>query len=290
MKIQRTIRIMAGIWMLLWILPRAWAGPPCSWVDLAWISSQAPLTPDAEIVFKKDRGGICEVVLAMEGRLVPVYAGKDFIVAGQMLRQQKDLTRDTLTSLSHVANRVRQEAEEKKALAAEERKTFLKNNIDTLSSLVSISLQPAGSTGAIYVITDPNCAHCKALLPELETAVFEADLALKVIFHPLLGPESEKIVAHTICSGYSYGDYRAMTGQEDLISCEKARDRIQKTRALFQSAGIGFVPMVVAQDGSWVVEGSNITEVRIRLGLAAHEQTSSPGEGCAPEAPPPVKE
>jgi thiol:disulfide interchange protein DsbC len=49
--------------------------------------------------------------------------------------------------------------------------------------------------------------------------------------------------------------------------CETADQRIDKTFELLDEADISFVPLVVAQDGSWVVEGNDICSVREHLGL-----------------------
>jgi hypothetical protein len=247
-------------------------GPACRHVDLDWISSQVVLPQDVEIVFKEDRVGICEVVLAIDGDLVPFYAGKDFIVAGRMFKKQKDQTRDTMDGLSEIAEEVWEEAREKDALAAEERRAFLEDNMSTLSSLVSIAYQPDESTGDFYMVTDPNCSFCRELLPELEIAAFEAGMALRIILFPLLGPDSEKMAARAICSNYSLEAYQAMTGEEDPTSCKEADKRIEETMDTLLSAGFDFVPFVVAGDGSWLVEGDDIQEIRNRLGLAVDGQ------------------
>ena len=65
----------------------------CDHVTLAWLQTQVPVPKDAKVVFRKEQGGLCEAVLSIEGGLAPVYAGKDFIVAGQLYKNGVSITR-----------------------------------------------------------------------------------------------------------------------------------------------------------------------------------------------------
>lgn len=274
--------------MVLWIVTffymtiPAFAGSVCSHVDLAWVSEQVSLAPGAKIVFKQVQGDLCEVVVAIDGSLVPVYAGKEFIVAGRMFKLKKSITRETMKGLSDVAEREREAAKEKEALAVERRKAFFKTNVPALEPLVSMTFGPGHSKGSVYVITDPNCSHCKKLLPKMEEMAFEAGLILKVIVYPVLGEKSLHMAAHALCNNFTYGQYTAMTGSESIVVCDRADSLFEKTRTLLASADISFVPIVVAEDGSWVVEGSDIGEVRSHLGLDCREGDQGKGEGCKP--------
>ena len=275
--------ILICVWTLLSAaVPAVAQETACSHVDREWIGSHVYLSPEARIVFQEDRGGICEVVLAIDGDLVPVYAGKDYIVSGRMFRQQRPVTRDTMAGLSDVAEQERRAAEEREALAVEKRKLFFKANSDALAALVSMTFGPAGAKQDIYVITDPNCSHCKTLLPLLEEVAFEAKLTLKVVVYPVLGRKSREMANHAICSRFTYAQYRDMTGETPLSVCDAAEARIEKTNTLLRSADIGFVPLVVAGDGAWVVEGNDVNAVKARLGLDHDPGDQGDGEGCAP--------
>jgi len=279
MKIKLMI---SAVFTILYMTSQALAGSVCSHVDLAWLSEQVPLSEGAKIVLKQERGDLCEVVVAIDGRLAPVYAGKDFIVAGRMFRQKRAVTQETMSGLSDIAEQERAEAKEKEALAVEKRKVFFKANIAALAPLVSMTFGPGNPGGALYVITDPNCSHCKKLLPQMEELAFEAQLTLKVIIHPVLGDKSRDMAAHALCNNFTYEQYTQMTGGETLAVCERSTDLLEKTKTLFSSADISFVPLVVAEDGSWVVEGSDIGEVKGHLGLECEEGGQGKGKGCGP--------
>ncbi|MDD9303854.1 MAG: hypothetical protein HUK40_16525 [Desulfobacter sp.] len=131
------------------------------------------------------------------------------------------------------------------------------------------------------MITDPNCSHCKELMSNLEELAFEAKLFLEMIIYPVLGTKSRDMSAHAICNDYSYEDYQGMTGENAMAICEKADELIKKTNDLFKLAQISFVPLVVASDGSWVVEGNDICKVRTHLGLETQGDETGSGKGCA---------
>ena len=143
-----------------------------------------------------------------------------------------------------------------------------------------MSFQPGGPKDFLYVITDPNCSHCKELLPKLEEVAFEARLALRMIIYPVLGPKSRDMALQALCNDYSYEVYKEMELTGAVTACEKADDLIGKTESLLRSADISFVPLVVASDGSWVVEGNDICQVRTHLGLPSDEDENGSGDGC----------
>ena len=240
----------------------------CDHVTLSWLQTQVPVPKDAKLVCKKEQGDLCEAVLSIQGSLAPVYAGKDFIVAGQLYKNGVSITRITMSSLSGLADAERKKAKEKKAKAVEMRKTFFKTHAADLADLVSLNFSPGGSSDRfLYVISDPACSHCKALLDGLEEVAAETGLTLKLIIYPILGEKSKTMTTQVICKHLGYGAYKTLKRNDAVTGCEKANQRINKTFDLLKKADIFFVPLVVAQDGSWVVEGNDICSVREHLGL-----------------------
>jgi len=257
------------------------AGSACEHVTPEWLNTQVPLPPDARIVHSGEKMGICEVVLAMNGDLVPVYVGKDWLLAGQMFSGGKSVTRETMDSLSDLAEEERQLAKEKEALAKEKRKLFFKANVGQMADMVSLTFGPSSAKSFIYVVTDPNCSHCKSLVPQLEEAAFEARVNLKLVIYPVLGVKSRQMAARTICESLDWEGYKNVSPPETPSTCDTAEKRIKKTVSFMQMAGVSFVPMVLAGDGSWVVEGDEICAVRTHLGLKNEEGQEGSGHGCA---------
>ncbi|WP_020585765.1 thioredoxin fold domain-containing protein [Desulfobacter curvatus] len=276
---KRLIIFMPALFILLPGVSSSSAESVCDHVTLAWIKSQVPVPKDAKVVFKKEQGVLCEAVLSFDGGLAPVYAGKDFIVAGSLYKNGVSITRKTMSSLSDVASAERKKAKEREAKAINMRKVFFKTHAADLAELVSLSFAPGGSTDKfVYVISDPACGHCKALLDGLEEVAAETGLALKLIIYPVLGEKSKTMTTQVICKHLGYGAYKTLKPDDAVQDCKKAEQRISKTVDLLQKADISFVPLVVAQDGSWVVEGNDICSVREHLGL--EPGTGEKSGGC----------
>ena len=256
--------------------------PACTHVDMDWLSLQAPLPGNAKIVYKKDLGGLCEIVLSLDGELVPLYAGEDFLLVGKLFKNKKLITRETLVSLEDVAEKERIKANEIKALEKEKRKTFFQKNLSNLEDLTLFSFKPGKADTFLYVVTDPNCSYCKRLMPDLEILAMENHLEIKVVLFPVLGPKSREMAVQAICESYFYQDYKHIQFQEDTLGCRQADRYLEKVMPFFSRAGLAFVPVVVSGDGTWVVEGNNIAQVKSYLGIDCDEGADNFSNGCAP--------
>jgi len=259
------------------------AASVCTHVDMDWLSQQAPLPGEARIVYKKDQGALCEVVLSLDGNLVPLYAGKEFLLVGKLFRDKKFITGETLNALEDLARSERIKANGKKALEKEKRKAYFKKNLKVLEDLTLFSFKPARADKFLYLVTDPNCSYCKKLMPDLEILAMENHLEIKVILFPVLGPKSRDMAVQAICDKYSYEEYGQIQYQPELPGCSRADLLLEKTMPFFSGAGLSFVPVVISGDGTWVVEGNDIVQVKQHLGLTYRSGASPAGSAEDPE-------
>lgn len=239
----------------------------CKHVDMDWLCRQAAFPPEAKIIYKKDLGALCEVVLTLDGNLVPLYSGADFLLVGKLFKNKKIITHETLDALQDVAREEQRKADEKMILEAEKRKAFFKQNLGVLNDLTLFSFKPGSAGEFLYIITDPNCSHCKQLMSELEMVAMEKHLEIKVILYPFLDTESRDMAAQAICKKYSYEAYKQIVFQPDTRGCAQANVFLEKTMTFFSKADLSFVPVVISGVGAWVVEGNNIFQVKQHLGM-----------------------
>ena len=185
-------------------------------------------------------------------------------------------------SLADIAREERIKEEKKEELKTEKRKIFFKQNIRELDDLTLFSFKPGKCNKILYVVTDPNCPHCKQLMPDLEILAMENQIEIKVILFPVLGSQSRDMAIQTICGKYSYQEYRQMQFQQDTPSCSQADILLKKTMPFFSRAALSFVPVVISWDGTWVVEGNDISQVKQHLGIAYDDGAGDSSKGCAP--------
>ena len=267
--------------VLLVLNPTVSAEPVCNHVDIEWLSQQAPMSQNAKIVYKKDQGELCEVVLALNGGLVSLYAGKDFLLVGNLFKDKKSITRETLDALADIARKERIKADEKEASEMEKRKAFFQQNIRELDDWTLFSFNTGKRNKVLYVVTDPNCPYCKQLMPDLEILAMENQIEIKVILFPVLGSKSRDMATQAICEKYSYQEYRQIQFQPDTPGCRQTDSLLEKTMLFFSRVALSFVPVVISGDGTWVVEGNDISQVKQHLGIACDEGASASSNGCA---------
>jgi len=248
-------------------------------VDIEWTSKHIPLPRDAKIVLKKEKEQLCEVILRVEGNLVPVYAGKNFILAGQLFKDGRSITRNSMAAIPDKIRAEQNQAGEKNNIEKARLKAFFKEKVKTLAEFVFLSFKPNQTDGFIYVVTDPACPHCNDLLLKLKPVALEARVEIRVITYPILGPRSRDLAVNAICNRYSY-QYYTRKMDEPGDSCNRAEVLLKKTEQFLRSAGLTFVPLVIAGDGSWIVDTNDIAKIREHLGVAFEKEGSGSGGVC----------
>ena len=253
---------------LFFIIPiSAYAEDPCSHVTVKWITTHLSISSKAKIVSKKNAGGLCETILMLNGDPVSFYCGKDFVIAGQMIKNNKFVTEETLSSLSEVFMAERKAIKERKEKAKIKRQKFFRDNFSKLSDMVLFKIGPEKALKSVFIVTDPGCSHCRHLISDFNKIAFEKNISAKVIIYPLLGEDSENMTYKAFCENYGYAEYKNIKPVENPVFCEKAKTLIDSEKKFFKKAGLNFIPVVIGEKGDWVVEGSDMALVKEKLGI-----------------------
>ncbi len=278
---MKQIRIILLILWLIWGIPIPGVSESvCSHVDIEWASKHIPLPPDAKVVLKKKREQLCEVILRAEGSLVPVYAGKNFILAGQLFKNGRSVTRDSMAAISDKIRTEQNQTGKNNNIEKARLEAFFKKKANALAEFVFLSFKPNKTDAFIYVVTDPACPYCKDLLQKLKPVALETRVEIKVIAYPILGQRSRNMAVHAICNQYSYQEYIRIKMGEPSDSCTRSEVLLEKTGQFFRSAGLSFVPLVIAGDGSWIVDINDIAKIREHLGVASEKGGGGSGGVC----------
>jgi len=267
--IIKMVSLICIIFLLVWITGTScFSASKCDRVTLGFISDHIPLPKDVSVVFKQEKDHFCEVILKINNSLVPVYCTETSVLAGQLFHNKTSMTQKTLNSIPELIEKERQQSLNELALKREKTIKLLKQNVKALDNLVSISFKPETFKTHIYVISDPGCSHCKNLLTQLWPAAVKSNTEIRLIIFPMGKAESLAMAATAICKEYSFQDYiHIKQGDTAAPVCALADQMIPETIRFFQSAGLFFVPVVLAGDGSWVVDTSDINRVRFHLGI-----------------------
>ena len=222
---------------------------PCSAVTLASLRHQVPIPP-ATILSKRAVAGMCEVILDIRGQYVPVYAGPDYVIAGEMFKDRRQVTQETITGLR--AKRFR----------------ALKGEVD---KCVAMTLEPSRGKAdkTVYMITDPVCPFCHRAESRLREFADKYRAEFKLILYSVHPPVGRRKAVEAVCRGLSAEEYLdGKWKQENLTDkyqCRAGAELIKRSEQLVRKLAIRGVPMFYLSDGT-LVQGANMPALARALG------------------------
>lgn len=231
--------------MMTSIIPAAHAldRPPCSDIDMTWLRTHTPI-PSGKIVSKREMGDLCEVILAFGNDFAPVYAGKDFIIAGEMFKDRRQITRTQMDTLKAKGFR---------------------EAISELDTLAAITYSPKKKNGRkIFMITDPLCPYCNMAAERIIPLADTYGATVKTILYSVHGAAGDEKSVEAACRKFTLNQYAEKEWKSQPIAdenqCEAGANLIGKTKESIMKMGIGGVPVFIFEDGRFV-NGANMAEV-----------------------------
>ncbi len=214
----------------------------CSDVTIEKLQKHVPI-PNGEIESMREKNGLCEIILNIQGQYVPIYAKDEFVVAGEMFQDRKQITQEKINELKAVA---------------------IKENIAELDNATSITYTPKNAgKRKFYMITDPLCPYCNTAASNIKTILDENKVTLKTILYTVHGDEGKKKIKTAICKKFSleqYADGKWKTEKNETGACKEAEDLIAKGIEITQKIGITGVPAFIFEDGQ-IVSGANLGKI-----------------------------
>lgn len=244
-----------------------YADKSCKNIDLKWLSDHIFIPEKAKIVSKKKVSSLCEVILSVGGDPVSLYCGDDFVVAGQMIQNKEFITEKNLESLNEVFAKERERIAKEKMETEKKREAFFRKNYKKMDEYVSFTIGSKKAEKSIFVITDPDCSHCKHLLRDIKSASSDNKIFAKVIVYPILGSQSENMAYTAFCKEYKYDDYVKMNDEFQPAFCKKGFVFLAKEKNFFRDANLNLVPIVVSGKGDWFMEGSDFQKIKDMLDI-----------------------
>ncbi|MEZ4565399.1 MAG: thioredoxin fold domain-containing protein [Desulfobacterales bacterium] len=223
------------------------SGNECRDITFATMQQHVPIPP-AAILSKNPVNGICEVILDINGQYVPVYAGKEFVIAGEMFQDRKQITQTRIDGLK-AENFIR-----------------LRSDID---ACVAMSYAPADKAKhTIYMITDPVCPFCHQAESQLKNFADTHDAEFKIILASVHPPVGRRKAVEAVCRNLSLDDYIRGDWQEDNetddFQCERGIDLIAASEKIVAELGINGVPVFFLENGRRI-DGADMTALEKAL-------------------------
>jgi len=185
--------------LILIFLPSLTFAGVCEEVKL---SDHAPIPP-YKVESKREVFGLCEMILNINGQLIPVYATKNFIISGEMFSHRRQITRSQLELV---------------------RKKVFRENLAKIETLRYVSYKPEGAKEGkyFYFISDPDCPFCNRVKEKVKELADRYGYEVRLIWYPLpFHREAKpKAVAH-YCENRTYDDY--LGDEYGEKQCEEGR-------------------------------------------------------------------
>jgi len=255
-------RIIAFTWVLtLWLTSAAFA-LNCNQITKEQIIKQLPPNPflnaffqRATIVNKRQVKGYCEIVLNINGRLMPIYLKDDLLIWGRIYSKGQELSKNIIAKLKVEQNK-------------KNKQEFLKKR-SQLDKLAAIVYKPSPQAKKVlYMITDPVCPFCKRAESSIKQLVDKYNVILKIVLFSVHPPKGEQKAIEAVCRGFNLDQYLKHEWKKKKVEpkyeCKKGKELIQETKKVVQALGVRGVPTFIFEDGSKVV-GARISELEALL-------------------------
>jgi len=205
----------------------------CKETDL---SRHVPIPP-YEVESKREVFGLCEVIISIGGELIPVYAGRNFIIAGEMFSKREQITQKQMQKV---------------------REKFIKKRLSLIETLEYVSYKPEKAKGYFYFVSDPDCPYCERAKAKVKELADKYRWEIRLIWYPLpFHKEAKpKAIAH-LCENKTYEDY--LKNDYGKKQCERGKASVEKNLRVLSSIVRG-TPTFIFPDGE-VVAGLNLKKL-----------------------------
>ncbi|MDA8404543.1 MAG: thioredoxin fold domain-containing protein [Desulfobacteraceae bacterium] len=204
----------------------------CNNITLATMQAHVPIPP-SKVLSKHAVNGICEVILDINGQYVPIYAGKNYVIAGEMFQGKKQLTQTRIDDLKA--------------------ENFIRLRPD-IEKCIALSYTPKKDIKQrIYMITDPVCPFCHQAESQLKEFSEKNAAEFKIIFASVHPPVGRQKAIEAVCRKLSLDDYINGTWKDDnktdQYQCKEGASLIDASEKITAALGIDGVPVFFLENG-----------------------------------------
>lgn len=198
---------------------------------------------DFKILSTREIEGICEVIININDRVIPLYGNENFLVSGDLFKNRQNITKDMIYNVN--------------------RKAFLdiKKNID---DIVAFEYRPKEikSEKVVYMFTEPLCPYCHKAGSEVKNLADRYGFTVKVLLVSMKGEEGKRKCIEAACRNfifkekfnleqYNQLEWKKEKPDEQFI-CEKGAALIKKTEEISNRLYIDGIPVFYLNNGDYI--------------------------------------
>lgn len=222
-------------------------GNICKDITIAAMQEHVPIPPST-ILSKQEVNGLCEVILDINGQYVPIYAGEDYVFAGEMFQNKKQITQTRLDDLK-AQNFIR-----------------LKPDIENCIAMSCAPSKKAKQT--VYMMTDPVCPFCHQAESRLKEFADTHAVEFKIILSSVHPPVGRQKAVEAVCRNLNLDEYINGAWQNEnktnQYQCKQGIELIGSSEKIVSQLGINGVPVFFLENGTRI-DGADMTALASAL-------------------------
>jgi thiol:disulfide interchange protein DsbC len=220
----------------------------CSSIDGEFIKKHLPVQ-NFSIVSKKPVKGMCEIIINFNDQLIPLYAGSDFVLTGNLYKEGTKLTDETINNIK-AGN--------------------FKKNMESIKKAVSFSYLPQERRGkSVYMFTDPLCGFCNRAIKSVKGLADKHGAVFNFILITVHGEEGKAKAIEAVCRHFNLDEYSKpdwkKSKETSKYQCTAGKETFHRGNTLSGLLGINGVPAFYIDDGTFI-SGSEMTALDRALG------------------------
>lgn len=226
----------------------------CSRITAETISKHVPVS-DFKIVSSREVQGVCEVVIIVNNRIIPLYGDEKGFISGDLFNEKQNITRKMVYDLN--------------------KKLFLENR-GALDEVTAIEYKPAEikSEKILYMFTEPLCPYCHKAGSEVKKLADKYGIRVKILLVSMKGDEGKRKCIEAACrrmifkEKFSLEEYNQIEWKKekapDEYICDAGINMINKTEELSNRMCIDGIPLFYMDNGEYV-SGADIEAMELLM-------------------------
>lgn len=207
----------------------------CSGIDSKFIKKHLPVD-NFKIVSKKPVRGMCEIIINFNDQLIPLYAGQDFILTGNLYKEGTKLTDETINSIK-AGN--------------------FKKEMERIKKAVSFSYFPDVKKGkSVYMFTDPLCGYCNRAIKSVKELADKHGAVFNFILITVHGEKGKAKAIEAVCRKFNFNEYSKphwkKSKEKEQYQCNEGKEAFHRSNTLMELLGINGVPAFYIDDGTFI--------------------------------------
>lgn len=214
----------------------------CNRITDVTISKHIPIA-DFKILSKREIHGVCEVIINVNSRIIPLYGDENYLISGDLFYNKKNITKENIYEVN--------------------KKNFLKNKT-SMDELTAFEYKPGnikpGKT--IYMFTEPLCPYCHKAGGEVKKLADQYGYSVKVLLVSMKGEEGKRKCIEAACrhfifkenfnlEQYNQIEWKKEKTENEFI-CEKGISLIKQTEELSNKMNVDGIPLFYTDNGDSV--------------------------------------